>query len=116
MKRRGEANKGRELSEETKKKLSIANKGKNNPNWKGGRKIDKDEYILIKKPDHPCANCQGYVPEHRLVMEKKLRRYLTNNEVVHHSNGIRDDNREENLRIMDKNHHLRYHKQKALRE
>lgn len=73
--------------------------GDKNPNWKGGRLIDKDGYILIYKPNHPNKNAIGYVREHRLVMEKKLKRLLKMTEVVHHINNIKDDNRIENLML-----------------
>lgn len=85
--------------------------GKNNPKWKGG-KINKDGYVLIYQPTHPFCNHLGYVYEHRFVMEKKLGRYLKLEEVIHHINGIRNDNRTENLYLFNnssehtKHHHL----------
>src|SRR5689334_22036255 len=50
--------------------------GPKNAGWKGGRRIDKDGYVLIYAPDHPQATKAGYVREHRLVMEQHLERYL----------------------------------------
>lgn len=70
--------------------------------WKGGRcKVREGEqyYIYIKAPDHPHANKNGYVAEHRLVMEKHLGRYLESYEHVLHINGKIDDNRIENLQL-----------------
>lgn len=49
------------------------------------------------------------VREHRYLMEQFLGRKLGGNEVVHHINGVRDDNRIENLQIMVKNEHDREH-------
>ena len=77
--------------------------GEKSPNWKGGRKTERG-YILVYLPKHPRA-VKGYVREHRLVMEKKLGRYLKPNEIVHHMNHIKDDNREENLMILSKSKH-----------
>lgn len=69
--------------------------------WKG-KYTNKDGYVLVRVPHHPAANGGGYVFEHRLVIEKKIGRYLTRKENVHHKNGIRNDNREENLELWTK--------------
>lgn len=88
------------------KKLGIPrrnSRGKNNPMWAGGIKIGKGGYILVWRPDHPHANTQGYVPEHRLVMEDHIGRYLDPNEIVHHINSDRQDNSIENLQLLESN-------------
>jgi len=83
---------------------------RNNPNWNGGRIISSNNYIYIHIPEHPFSNTLGYVAEHRLVMEKKLGRKLTSEEVVHHINEIRTDNRIENLLLFKSNsEHRKFH-------
>lgn len=78
--------------------------GEKNVNWKGPKKIKYTGHILIYCPDHPHAH-QNKVPEHRLVMEKSLGRYLLTDEIVHHINGVKDDNRLENLILCTKSEH-----------
>jgi hypothetical protein len=70
--------------------------GKFLPN--GGRTVDKSGYHLVRMPGHPFAR-NGYLREHRLVMEKVVGRFLRPEEVVHHRNGIKSDNRPENLQL-----------------
>lgn len=89
--------------------------GAGHPEWKGGRIYDKQGYVLVHCPGHPMARRCGtdrkpmYVPEHRLVMSQHLGRWLLPTEVVHHKNGIRDDNRIENLELFESNaEHLRH--------
>jgi len=88
-------------------KASQGLSGSNNPNWRGGRRKDHFGYIYICSPDHPHKNKRGEVAEHRLVMERILGRYLEPEEVVHHINGIRDENYPENLELTDIHEHQR---------
>jgi uncharacterized protein (DUF1330 family) len=79
------------------------------PNWKNGIRRLSWGYVAILSQEHPFADHQGYVREHRLVMEKHLGRYLMRNEIVHHLNGIKDDNRLENLQLMTSSEHKSFH-------
>jgi len=82
----------------------------NNPNWQGGRTVDnRFGYILVLSPGHPRAHKGdpgGYVYEHVLVAEKKIGRYLTPFERVHHIDSDPGNNAPENLLILpgDKEH------------
>lgn len=84
-------------------------KGEKHSKWNGGVAKTVQGYISIYSPEHPYANSNGRVMEHRLVMEKCLGRYLTKKECAHHINGIKDDNRIENLQLMSTGEHRILH-------
>jgi hypothetical protein len=65
--------------------------------FKNGRIKTTQGYYQIMSPFHPNRTKRGYVLEHRLVIEKIIGRYLRKGEFVHHINGIKSDNRAENL-------------------
>jgi len=76
-----------------------------NPSWKGGRRKSSGGYIQIYSPNHPTTigKRNKLVFEHRLVLEKYLGRFLEREEVVHHINHDKSDNRLDNLKLF-KNH------------
>lgn len=117
-----EANKGRYISPEQRKKQSDTRKrlfaegklkipwagtkgivtwnrkGEASSSWTGGRWKDKNGYIMVN-------NGSGYELEHRFIMAKHLGRGLFPWEYVHHLNAIKDDNRIENLQVVTKKIH-----------
>lgn len=68
----------------------------------GARRVDKDGYVKLKLPNHTEAHANGWVYEHRKVVSDSLGRRLLPEENVHHRNGMRDDNRLENLELWNK--------------
>lgn len=72
--------------------------------WATRRIKTSSGYIAIKNNTHPNASKRGYVLEHRLVMSQSIGRPIKDSETVHHKNGVKDDNRLENLELWDGNH------------
>jgi hypothetical protein len=80
------------------------------PMWKGGRKKTSYGYIWIRLTKHPFANAVGYVPEHRLVVENFIGRYLKPEEVIHHIDFNKTNNSINNLMIFKSNsEHAKWH-------
>lgn len=72
-----------------------------------------DGYVQAYVPEHPASNKRGWLLHHRLILETALGRYLAGTEEVHHLNGVRDDNRPENLELVPgRLEHQRIHSKK----
>ena len=91
--------------------MGVVHPGSRNPNWKGGRSVASNGYVLLRMPGHHLADVRGYVYEHRLIAEQVIGRHLMPGEVPHHKNGIRSDNRPENIEVMQSiAHHFVHHR------
>lgn len=94
---------------ETSYAKSVSTSGKRHGNWTGEKHLASSGYYEIYMPEHPKANKRNKVYEHRLVMEQHIGRYLTDDEVVHHINGVKTDNRLENLLLLTNSEHIALH-------
>ena len=93
-------------------------RGKNCPWWKGGRQQVGYGYvrIVLDRNDPLFHKVGNRIQEHRLVMIRHLGRLLEPHEIIHHINGIKDDNRIENLAIEDRRNHQHYTKRKVYQQ
>ena len=102
------------------KNPNFGNKGEKNPNWKSDRRESVYGYILIRCEEHPFANCDGFVFEHRLVAERFLlteensirvngKMYLKSGYDVHHKDKNKKNNSPDNLLVLTRSEHQKLH-------
>ena len=84
--------------------------------WQTWKRCSKGDYWYASIPKHPNSTQKGYVLEHRAIMENKLGRLLTKEEIVHHINGNGKDNREDNLELLKVKEHNDYHSKEKKRK
>ena len=85
------------------KKQRLERSGSGNPKWHGGKQKTSDGYVNI------LVAPKKRVLEHRLKMQNKIGRKIRKDEVVHHRNGIKTDNRIMNLELLKKKDHDSHH-------
>lgn len=91
------------------KNRSEARKREKSSNWKGGSRKTAKGYRQILMPEHPRADRTGYVMEHIVVWENATGSTLPDSCVIHHLNGVKTDNRIENLCAMQRGAHTTFH-------
>lgn len=96
-------------------------KGKLNASFIGEKRINQYGYVMIYLPNHPKSDESGRYREHRYVIEQSVNYNddyfdIINNQKVlkdcfipHHINGIKTDNREENLVVITRSEHTSLH-------
>lgn len=87
-------------------KKSALRKARSNGHWKGGLSASSNGYRMLTSG--PYAKRFKY--HHRYVMEQHLGHPLDSNEIVHHVNGDKKDNRIENLELMTRSEHIQHHR------
>lgn len=93
--------------------LKCSGEGNFNGHWKGGKKVDNFGYTLIWVPVKERKGRKTcYMREHRILMERKLKRKLKFNELVHHKNHNIKDNRLSNLEVISRSKHSKFHNSK----
>ncbi len=101
---------GNDFGKFNKGKIRLDFRGNGNPRWNGGKCLLKTGYIEVISKENNSMNSRGRILEHRKVMEDFLGRKLLRKEVVHHKNGNKQDNRIENLELLNsQTEHKRRH-------
>lgn len=117
-----------EFTQKRKEQLfcSVSCRQKNNGKGRKGQKtgpqskqyvqrLTKDGYLRMYAGKHPYANGRKEIHVHVMVMEMHIGRSLFPGECVHHKNGIKTDNRLENLELMQHTDHSAQHSKELSR-
>lgn len=91
-------------------------RGERSPTWKGGRKIDKNGYVYLKKPFHSKASKDGYVAEHIFIWMNYYQKNIPLSHMIHHEDKNRQNNQIENLTLVNHREHTNIHKKPVSKE
>jgi hypothetical protein len=85
-------------------------------NWNIRKLVKCGKYLFAVVPEHPYKYAHNYVLAHRVIMENYLKRLLDVDEIVHHKNTNKFDNRIENLQVLTRRQHSKQHRQDSGRK
>lgn len=92
-------------------------RGPAHPRWKGGRIVASNGYVKVRVgKEHPLADPIGYAYEHLLVWVKAGNPKPESGESLHHKNGVKTDNRLENLELLTQSQHVTLHNMERTRD
>lgn len=77
--------------------------------WRIRKTRDKGRYLQALVPEHPRSNKDGWIAMHSVVAENKIGRLLRADEVVHHRDEDKKNNRPGNLRVEVRGPHTAHH-------
>ncbi len=81
-------------------------RGEKNGRWNPGQLLSSEGYVKIRVEKGSTNDIGGgYAYEHILVAERMIGRLLEPDEIVHHRNEVRHDNRPENLKVTTNSQH-----------
>jgi len=92
-------------------RIRINNEKRPRPNRRNGQH-HRHGYIYIFAKGHPRQDAQGYIKLCNLMMESITGEPIPEGMVVHHKNGIRDDDRPDNLELLTPSEHASLHRKK----
>lgn len=101
----------------TKSPMARNHRGPGNPNWNGGEYTAEDGYVYLWRPDHPLANERGYVMRATVVWEEAHgNQPFPEGMAPHHKNGVRNDDRPDNIEPKTRSEHAKEHIKTCLRD
>lgn len=92
-------------------------RGSRHPRWNDGRMITDEGYVKVRVGvGHPLADCYGYAYEHLIVWAASGRRLPRADELLHHENEDKADNRLSNLKRIKRARHSQIHAAESERD
>lgn len=92
-------------------------RGRRHHRWNAKRILSSHGYVKVRVGrDHPLADGNGYAYEHLMVWVSAGRARPGDNQVIHHQNEDKTDNRLANLHLLTRAEHAEHHADERARD